>query len=102
MVALQGKSVYKVPQGKLLKIFLDFGPADSRINSVKITGDFFLHPENGIELIEKKLRGVRIAEAEGIVTKAVQENLLQFFGAGPESIALAIKMAAENASEDKL
>ena len=96
---MQGKSVFKVPQGKLLKVFLDFEPADSRIISVKITGDFFLHPENGIEIVEERLKGKSIAEAESIVVLAVKENDLQFFGADPASIALAIKMAAENAAQ---
>ncbi|MBI4052482.1 MAG: biotin--protein ligase [Candidatus Diapherotrites archaeon] len=94
---MQGKSVFKVPQGKLLKVFLDFEPAANRIISVKITGDFFLHPENGIELVEKNLKGKSIEEAESVIALAVKENDLQFFGADPASIALAIKMASENA-----
>lgn len=47
------KAIYKVPNGKLLKIFLEEN--DGAIVSIKITGDFFLYPEENIEKLEKAL-----------------------------------------------
>ena len=42
---MQSKSVYKVPNGKLLKIFLDYNIENKLINNISITGDFFAYPE---------------------------------------------------------
>ena len=44
----------KIPNGKLLKLRVDFG---KKINSITISGDFFIHPEEGIDLIEEALKG---------------------------------------------
>ena len=54
---MQGKSITKVPGGKLLKIFLDY---DDKINKIKITGDFFLHPEESLEKLEEYLIGLKL------------------------------------------
>ena len=91
-----GKSIYKVPEGKLLKIFLEF--ENNKINSVKITGDFFLHPESGLELIEKDLMGAELSEQEIVkkINETVQGNNLELFGLNPKGITKAILMAKEN------
>lgn len=91
-----GKSIYKVPDGKLVKISLDF--EDNKINSVKITGDFFLHPENGLELIEKKLVGAELSEQELVnkINEATEKNNLELFGLNSEGVTKAILMAKEN------
>ena len=64
---MQSKSVYKVPNGKLLKIFLDFNTKNMLINSISITGDFFAYPEESIDIMEKKLKN----------TLLTKENLLE-------------------------
>jgi len=51
---VEGKSVLKVPGGKLLKVFLEY---DDKIDNVKITGDFFFHPEESLEKLEKEMIG---------------------------------------------
>jgi len=53
---------YKVPGGKLVRVRLkeDHG----QIRSVKITGDFFLIPEESLGKLEKMLEDVPIREAE--------------------------------------
>ncbi len=53
---------YKAPGGKLLRIRLkeDRGI----IQSVKITGDFFLVPEESLPKLEKMLEDVPLKEAE--------------------------------------
>ncbi|MFH1588573.1 MAG: lipoate protein ligase C-terminal domain-containing protein [Candidatus Diapherotrites archaeon] len=93
------KSVYKIPEGKLVKISLDF--ENNVINSVKITGDFFLHPENGLELIESSLKGIEL-EKEKIIESidvVVKQNSLELFGLTSEGIAEAILMAKESKNE---
>lgn len=44
----------KIPSGKLVRIKVDF---DTQINSIQITGDFFLHPEDAIEQLEASVTG---------------------------------------------
>ncbi len=46
---------YKVPGGKLLRIKAEI--QDGKIDKVMILGDFFVHPEDAIEEIEKSLYG---------------------------------------------
>ncbi|MBM3229095.1 lipoyl synthase [Candidatus Parvarchaeota archaeon] len=53
-----GKSVFKA--GKLLKVFVEY---DNHIRKIKITGDFFLHPEEKIVEIEQGLVGVEANQA---------------------------------------
>ena len=88
-----GKSVYKVPDGKLLKISLEF--QGEKIISVKITGDFFLYPEEGIEAIEKSLSGKKLDRKliVGEVSRAVQKNSIELFGISAEGIAEGVLLA---------
>lgn len=54
------KALYKVPNGKLLKIFLD--ESRGQIVNIRITGDFFVHPEESIEKLEDALIGSQLEE----------------------------------------
>lgn len=53
---------YKAPGGKLLRIRLR--EEHGIIRSVKITGDFFLVPEDSLPKLEKMLEDVPMQEAE--------------------------------------
>lgn len=53
---------YKVPGGKLLRITAKL--EDDLLLDIKITGDFFLHPEEKIEKIEDSLKGKKVEETE--------------------------------------
>lgn len=48
------KAIKKVPGGKLLRVDVTF---DQRLEKVKITGDFFLYPEEILPLIEEAFIG---------------------------------------------
>lgn len=91
------KSVYKVPNGKLLKIFFDFDKKNNVINSVRITGDFFAYPPDSIELIENELknnlldRKVLIDRIEDVVKK----NNFQLIGIDSVSIVDCIFRGVE-------
>lgn len=43
---------------------------DGVIKDVKITGDFFAHPEDGIEIIEKELIGKELYSARQAIESA--------------------------------
>jgi len=46
--------------GKIVKIKLYYKKESQLIHSIKITGDFFLHPEETIEQLEQGLCGVKL------------------------------------------
>lgn len=53
---------------KLLKIELKFQEKTRHIHSIKITGDFFVHPEEAIETLESSLVGIKL-EKESLRNK---------------------------------
>lgn len=94
---MKSKSVYKVPKGKLLKIFLDYDEKNKVINYVKITGDFFAYPPESIELIEDKLKN-KLLDREVLVEridKVVKKNNVQLIGIDPVSIVDCIFRGVE-------
>lgn len=94
---MKGNSVYKIPDGKLVKVHLDFDK--DTIVSVQIFGDFFLYPEEGIEKVEAALGGKKLVEKDLVqaISEARDEHGLEFFGLTPEGLATAILMAKEGA-----
>jgi len=88
-----GKATYKVKGGKLIKIQLR--ERADKIQEIKITGDFFLHPEELIEELEEALVGKPLKEqdlAESI-RRLMQERGATLLGASPEDLAKCILMA---------
>lgn len=85
------KSIYKVPNGKLIKISLE---RDGEIiSNIKITGDFFLYPEDCIENIEDTIKGEKIENIKEKLNALVEEENIEFFGINVEAIIEAIKLA---------
>lgn len=87
------KSIYKVPNGKLLKIF--FEEDAGTISVIKITGDFFMYPEENIERLEKTLAGCAVSPEK---IKIRLEDFLrahptQFFGLDAEALIHCITTA---------
>ncbi|MDO8538720.1 MAG: lipoate protein ligase C-terminal domain-containing protein [archaeon] len=84
----------KVPQGKLVRLKIDF---DSKINSIQINGDFFLHPEEAITKIENSLIGSKISESidffEQNISNSLKKQNAQFIGLNANDLAQIIKEA---------
>jgi len=89
------KSVYKIPEGKLVKIELE--TTDNKIKKIKITGDFFLYPEEIISKLEKSLE-------DRLLTKDVlikhfdyfwKINRVDCFGINSSGLTEAILIAKE-------
>lgn len=84
----------KVKEGKVVKVEID---CDELISNVRITGDFFLHPEDILEEIEKSMVGLeRNADEETIISNmmmVIAERDVQMIGISPGSIARLIKEA---------
>jgi lipoate-protein ligase A len=66
-----GRVEFKVPGGKL--IAAEAEAEGGQIVRVKITGDFFMHPEEAIEELEDSLTGVAVDEG------SLKEALNNFF-----------------------
>ncbi len=85
---IKAKSISKLE--KLVKIELSYLQKSMEIKSIKITGDFFLHPEETIEKLEVSLVGVKL-EKESIKNKI--ESILknsEFYGFNVDSLSNAI------------
>lgn len=84
------KAIYKVPNGKLLKVFLE--DSGGKIVSVRITGDFFAHPEENIEKLEGALAGVKLDpdELRKKIAAFLEESGTKLFGVDTESLVTTI------------
>ncbi len=84
----------KVREGKLVKVEVE---CDGFIKKIKITGDFFLHPEDVLETIEKNILGLgKDAGTEAIasrINEIVEADDVQMIGISTESLALVIREA---------
>ena len=80
---------YKVKNGKLLEIRVIY---DEKIQDLKILGDFFIYPDEGLEIIEKELVGVRLDlnSIEEKIKQIVKKNKIEMIGIDPRSIAISI------------
>ncbi|MDP2973760.1 MAG: hypothetical protein Q8N60_01800 [Candidatus Diapherotrites archaeon] len=82
---------FKVPNGKLLRVAVEF--EGDAIRELKISGDFFLYPETGIELLEKAAKGKKLSELESAFENTLKKNKLLPLGFDAASLAQAIKIA---------
>ncbi len=89
---MQTSSVYKPPNGKLIKIFLEYDPKINSINDVTISGDFFAYPEESIRQIEIELKGKTVDKEiiHKVISQVVFDNNVEFIGISSESITEAI------------
>ena len=93
-IKMQSQSIYKVPDGKLLKIFLEYNKKNNQVESLKITGDFFAYPEEAIEILEYKLKNTEL-KREFLIKKInsiIKENKIEFIGLNAEGLTEGIMM----------
>ena len=87
------KAIYKVPNGKLIKIHADI--KNNKIQNIKITGDFFCHPEEKFEQIEKRLKDTTFEK--GFILKKINEvvhqHQLTLVGVSSQDLAETISQA---------
>jgi lipoate-protein ligase A len=89
-----GKASFKVPKGKLITAKVVYG---SEIKRVELTGDFFIHPEEGLSVIESSIEGMPSNAPEEDVAAEVQSamdaNMVQAIGIDASSVAKVVKKA---------
>jgi lipoate---protein ligase len=85
---------YKVPGGKL--VVVDFDVIDDTLRNVRITGDFFLYPDDALGALVSGLEGapagVGTSTYRELVAHAVPEGA-ELVGFSPEAIAIAVVRA---------
>jgi len=83
---------YKVPNGKLIRIEANL--EGNVLKDVKITGDFFLYPEEKVEEIEKALHERKLLrkEIEKTILKVVKENKINLLGVSVKDFVDALMM----------
>ncbi|TPX00787.1 lipoate--protein ligase family protein, partial [Schumannella luteola] len=90
---------YKVPGGKLVVVDVDV--VDERLADVRLSGDFFLEPDDALPLIDAALTGLP-ADADGrSIAAAVHAALPEgavMLGFSPEAIATAVRRAVNRAT----
>ncbi|QTE31554.1 lipoyl protein ligase domain-containing protein [Pengzhenrongella sicca] len=90
---------YKVPGGKL--VAADVTVTDGVLSAVSISGDFFLDPDDALELIDAALVGqpadARVAQLTAAIEAALDESVT-LVGFSPEAIAIAVRRALGHAS----
>jgi hypothetical protein len=88
------QSVYKVPQGKLLKISLEYNEKNNIIKEIQITGDFFAYPEEAIERMEAELKNTLFERSHLLkkIRSIIHENNIQFIGVDAEGLTQGILM----------
>lgn len=84
--------VRKFKDGKLVKVKMVI--EGGVIKDAKITGDFFAHPEEGIEIIEKELIGKDLSNARQAVESAVGGVTL--IGVRVEELIAMVQECLEN------
>lgn len=84
------RAEYKVEGGKLIKV--QVSKIGEKIGFVKITGDFFMHPEDLIEDLEKSLLGCPLDEKTitEVIRRFIKDKGVVLLGVSPEDFAKCI------------
>lgn len=93
-----GKVEFKVPGGKLLRVKSEI--SDGKIDSIRVTGDFFMTPEEDLESLEEALIG-QPADPRTIgefVNKFFAERKTVMMGASPSDFAHIISESIKQPS----
>lgn len=91
---MQLNSVYKVPNGKLLKISLKYNKKNDIIEGIRITGDFFAYPEEAIEIIEHALQQTLFSQKHILekISLLITRHNIEFIGLNAEELTKGILM----------
>ena len=98
---MHGEAKLKVAGGKLVSVKVDY---EEKIGSIKIMGDFFLHPEATVYGIEDAILGMDPNSDRGAFRSAIDSALIKYgaelIGADAGSMADAVKRAVDNGVEN--
>ncbi len=87
---------FKVPGGKMIEAELTL--KGDTIETIKLTGDFYFHPEEELEELERRLEGALIFMVRDIIEQFLKERKIVLVGVDTEAIVKVILDAAGNPS----
>lgn len=90
---------YKVPGGKL--VVVDFELVDGRISDFRLSGDFFLEPDEALGCIDAAVEGMTPSSTIEEFGTAIQHALpseVHLLGFTPDSVGVAIRRAVTGAA----
>ena len=87
---------YKVPEGKLVAAEAD--AVDGYLTRIKITGDFFMHPESSIKDLEDSLKGIPVSKLEETVANFFKNEEIQLIGVSPNDFTYVIRLSLAESS----
>lgn len=85
---------YKTPGGKLVAV--DFEVEDDTLRDVRLTGDFFLYPEEALADLTAALEGLSVELSESEIAEQVRVAIprdAELLGSSPEAIGAAVRRA---------
>ncbi len=88
------RAEYKIPGGKLLVAETEV--KDGVLITVKVTGDFFMHPEEAINDLEEALRGIQVSKIDETVEAFFGEKEITLFGISEKDFAHVLKLTLES------
>jgi lipoate-protein ligase A len=75
---LERRAIRKFSGGKMLKVTVR---SENRIiKEIRVTGDFFVHPEEALEMMEEALKGVPITAIPQILERRMKEGGITVVG----------------------
>ncbi|WP_043503247.1 lipoyl protein ligase domain-containing protein [Georgenia sp. SUBG003] len=90
---------YKVPGGKLVAVDVDV--EDGRLARARLSGDFFLEPDDALEDINSALDGMPETASSAQLAAAIENAVdhgVSFVGFSPESVGIAVRRALGHAT----
>lgn len=91
---------YKVPGGKL--VVVDFEVTEGAIREFRLSGDFFLEPDEALDEINRAVEGLPASSSiEGVATaiRAGLDPAAQLLGFAPDSVGVAVRRAITGAAQ---
>ena len=88
------RAEYKVPRGKLLVAETEV--KEGVLTTVKVMGDFFMHPEEAINDLEDVLTGKDTSKIDEIVEEFFGGKEITLFGVSEKDFAHVLKLTLES------
>ena len=85
---------YKTPGGKLIAV--DFEIEEGKLRDARLTGDFFLYPEEALGALTAALDGLSVDLSESEIAEQVRAAMprdAELLGSSPEAIGAAVRRA---------
>ena len=91
---------YKVPGGKL--VVVDFVVLDGLISQFRLSGDFFLEPDETLDEINRAVEGLPSNSSIEAFATAIRDGIdpaAQLLGFAPDSVGVAVRRAMTGAAQ---